>query len=982
MKWRWTQEELAESWHMGESELSFLGRRTGLNRLGLAVLLKFFQKEGRFPSSLRSIPTDILIFVADQVRVDYREMASYDWSGRTAKRQRTEVLAFLGIQRFQPTHRKSLKAWLKADVLPLSLSLTQMKELTGEWFHERRLEPLSEASLERLLRSEARQFESALVETIASTLSEETKMALESLLQTNSAEPSQEEGQEETLSFSALKADPGRTSLKSVLEELAKLKRVRDLELPGSLALGISNKQIQKLAQRAASTPVADFKKHTDSRRYALLTAFCWQRQEEIIDGLVNLLIQVIHKIGTRAENKVEKELLDDFRRVRGKAKVLFQLAEVAIDAPEGKIKDVLYPVVNLDTLKALVKEFKASGPAYRKVLHTVIRGSYGSHYRRMLQPVLDALEFKSSNTLHQPVIEALAVLRKHHSSQQKYFSVDDVPIQGVIRKGWREIIVETDRHGQERINRISYELCVLQALRERLRSKEIWVVGAHRYRNPDEDLPQGFEAKRAEYYAALKLPENPSDFLTQLQNEMKSQLTCLNAGFPKNSKVKLRPTGKNRIVLTPLDPQPEPINLDRLKAELFQRWHSTSLLDVLKEADLRIGFSEAFHSAGSREILDRDTLQRRLLLCLYGLGTNTGLKRLFPVENGISYRELLYVRQRFIRKSALREAISKIVDATFAIRQSNIWGEGSTACASDSKKFGAWDQNLMTEWHIRYGGRGVMIYWHVERKSVCIYSQLKRCSSSEVAAMIEGVLRHNSEMDVQKNYTDSHGQSEVGFAFCHLLGFDLLPRLKAIASQKLYLPEAGLEYSNLDGILTRPIQWELIRQQYDEMVKYTTALRLGTADAETILRRFTRGNQQHPTYRALAEIGKAIKTIFLCRYLHSEALRREIHEGLNVVENWNSANSFIFYGKSGEVASNRLEDQELSVLSLQLLQLCLVYVNTLMIQRVLSEPTWLQKMEATDFRALSPLIYSHINPYGRFELDMDKRLVIEELAA
>ena len=47
-----------------------------------------------------------------------------------------------------------------------------------------------------------------------------------------------------------------------------------------------------------------------------------------------------------------------------------------------------------------------------------------------------------------------------------------------------------------------------------------------------------------------------------------------------------------------------------------------------------------------------------------------------------------------------------------------------------------------MTEWHIRYGGRGVMIYWHVEKNACCIYSQLKRCSSSEVAAMIEGVLQ------------------------------------------------------------------------------------------------------------------------------------------------------------------------------------------------------------------------------------------------
>ena len=116
--------------------------------------------------------------------------------------------------------------------------------------------------------------------------------------------------------------------------------------------------------------------------------------------------------------------------------------------------------------------------------------------------------------------------------------------------------------------------------------------------------------------------------------------------------------------------------------------------------------------------------------------------------------------------------------------------------------------------------------------------------------------------------------------------------------------------------MLTRPINWELIRQQYDEMVKYATALRLGTAETEAILRRFTRSNVQHPTYRALAELGKAVKTIFLCRYLHSEALRREVHEGLNVVENWNSANSFIFYGKGGEVATNRHEDQEVAVLA------------------------------------------------------------------
>jgi TnpA family transposase len=970
MKRVWSLEELHESWSLTSSDIERMPDKQPAGRLWFVAQLAFYRENARFPEHRNAFAPAVLAHLAEQIGVSASVIDAYEWTVRTERRHREVILDQLSVRPFDDAAEEAFRAWLMSDALPKEPNADTLDEWVTSWLLRSKVDRPGDYRFDRAMRSAKREHEERVFATVLARLDAGMRVRLDGLLADEA--------------FERVRADPGRVGLKSLLGEVEKLKRLRELGLPAGILKPFHGELVKRFRRRAATESVWELGRHPDEIRLPLLVFYCVPREADLVDGLVELLMQITHKMTEKAERRVVEELLADFQAVRGKTGILYRIAEAAAEKPDGIVRDVIYPVASEETIEALVKEYRASGTRFKEQVHTVLRGSYGSHYRRMLPKLLEVLDFRSSNTVHRPLLDAIDTIKSRRDEQRQHYKLSEIAVEGVIRPKWRDVVIEDAPDGEKRVNRMNYELCVLQSLRDQVRCKEVWIAGAERFRNPDDDLPSDFAERRSTCYERLGLPLAADVFVDKVREEMMTALETLNERLPRNAHVRLDARRKKKpIIVSKLEAQPEPVNLAALKTELGRRWPMTSLLDVLKESDLRIGFTEAFATSAARETVDRDEVQRRLLLCLYGLGTNAGLKRL-GIGNGVSYKELLHTRRHYLDKESFRDATRRIVNATLAVRRTDVWGEGTSSCAADSKKFAAYDQNLMTEWHVRYGGRGVMVYWHVERKAACIYSQLKRCSSSEVAAMIEGVLHHGTEMDVERQYVDSHGQSEVAFAFCRLLGFSLLPRLKAISSQRLYLPApgTGASYPNLDPILTRPIDWDLIRTQYDEMARYATALQERTADAESILRRFTRSNLQHPTYRALAELGKAAKTIFLCDYLDSEALRREIHEGLNVIENWNSANSFIWFGKGGEIATNRMEDQEVSVLALHLLQSCLVYINTLMLQRVLEEPLWGKRMTAVDLRGLTPLVYGHVSPYGSFELKMHERIDIEMRAA
>ena len=956
-------------WHFNDEELALFETKHAKNRLYFALQFKYYEKHMTFLDGISSLSTKTIYRTAKKLEIPAKIKP---FSKKTQATYWQEIRDYFQSRVGNAGDELLIKNWLIETVFPQeTLSHEQLKERVAEFLVKQKIESFSEGSIDRIIKSAKHQHEEALFEATYAGLSSEAKALLDELLLMEENNMSR---------LSVIKRWPGGLSLETILGEAGKLKSLRLIVLPKCLN-DIPEKALQRHYRNICTKYPSAIKAMPETHRYALLAIFSLIKRRHITDNLVDLLIRLTKKIITSGENKLKKQLskVVEIKKGCNTKMLLNTLVATILEREDQVIKTAIYPVVSKESLEAVQEKNTGKPASYDSLVHDRARNSYLHHYRRMVAPVLELLEFDTGNTHYKPIIQALALMKTQLDSGTTYYPANlTVPIDSAVKKAHQPFIFEDTQQG-ERINRINYEICVLRNLRDKLRVKEIWIHDAHQYRNPEEDLPQDFEENKDYYYNLLKKSKSSKHFVRYLKQKLNKQLTTFNKGLSQNKTVQIQKKPFGHIKVARLVEQPPPVYLEAIKQEVFKRWPNTSLLDVLKETDLFVDFLTALTPSGPKEGLDKDALKKRLLLIILAYGTNTGLKSVSAGNNEVTYENLKHVKLRYLDPDTLRDAIRMIINQLFVIRAPEIWQSCTTAVASDSKHFTATDQNLMSQWHPRYHSKGVMIYWHVDTKSVCIYSQLKSCASSEVASMIEGVLRHCTEMEVQKNYVDTHGASEVGFAFSYMLDFDLLPRFKNIHMQRLYVSEKAdiNKYGQLSSIISGAINWDLIEAQYDKIVKYTVALKLGTANAEAIMKRFTRGNLQHPTYKALSELGKAIKTIFLCRYLCSEELRREIHVGLNVVERWNGINDFIFYGKKGSFHSNRPEECELSMLCLHLLQLSMVYINTLMLQQVIKESNWLSRMTLEDKRAITPLLHEHLNPYGLFLLNLNTRLAV-----
>ncbi|MEU8804793.1 Tn3 family transposase [Spirillospora sp. NPDC048819] len=821
-------DELVEHWTVLEDELELVAGKRGPTRLGFALLLKFYTRHGRFPRGRAAeFADEVVDHGARQVKVSASELGLYDWTGRTIEYHRAQIRDQLGFRVCGVVDAEKLTQWLAAEVAHAERHPDRVREELLRHCREERIEPPTPDRVTRMVRSALHIAEENWFAVIAARLEEPVHGRVLGLVDFspdddvpgNQEDEPPTEGEEDPDGESVLaliKAMPGNISLESMLREIDKLTAIRAIGLPEGLFADVAPKVLASWRARAAVESPSHLRRRARSSQPAtvtLLAALLVEREREVTDALVDLLIATVNRIGARAEQKVTKELINAFKRVTGKENILFHIAEASLAAPYEQVRDMVFPAVTggEQTLRELVHEYRTKGPVYRRTVQTTLKASYTGHYRKGLIELLEVLEFRSNNSAHRPVIEALELMKRYaKAGNTTYYPLGErAPAHRGTDGQWADLVYRDDTRGRRRVVRMVYEVATLQALREQLRCKEVWVVGADRWRNPDADLPADFESHRVEHYGELHKPPDPSVFINELRAEMTGELAALDEVVGELEWVEIAERKAGAIKFTAPEASPEPRNLRRVKAELGRRWQVVPLIDMLKEAVLRTGCLQRVTAVTGGGHLHPEVLAERLMLAIYAYGTNTGIRSVAGGDHGHAEEEIRYVRRRYLTTETARQIAVEIANATFAARDHGLWGPGSTAVASDSTHFRAWDQNLFTEWHSRYGGRGILVYWHVERGSVVVH-----------------------------------------------------------------------------------------------------------------------------------------------------------------------------YGKGGEISTNRREEVEMSALCLRILQTSLVYVNTLMLQDVLAEPEWANRLTPADRRGLTPLSWTHVRPYGEVRLDLESRLNLAQGAS
>jgi len=929
-------------------------RRRKHNQLGFAVQLCLMRYPGRTLMAAEIPPRTMLHYIAEQLDADPESFSSYARREPTRLEHVSHLLAYLGMRTAAvPDRRAALMSAIETAATTDKGSSIAKAIVTT--MRERNVVLPTPDTIERIgLAARAiarRRAEAALI----SGFSPEHLQSLDDLLKVDPAIAQTR--------FHWLRSAPDAPGAGNLVAMMERLSFIRALDIDPRLQGRIHSGRWDQMIREGDVTPAwlaADF---NASRRRATIVAQVIKLGQKLTDDAVTMFIKLIGRLFSQANNR-KKQRHAEMRKDTAKALRLFLDTISALQAANDNDEDAI-ETINRHVGWHRLLQVK---PALEAMVENgdpdplLVAVEQYANVRKYAALFLRTFTFRSARR-NDPLLAAIETLKSLYENGRRGFP-ERVPVAHLGTPARK--LISSGLKPDRRL----YEIATLAALRERLRSADVWVEGSRAFRPMDEHLmprPAFTDLKDTDQLG-LGVQRDGAAWLAQMQQLLDFNLKRL-AHRARNGKLEGVRLEAGTLLVTPLASE-VPAAAEELNLELKDMYPLIEVPDLLREVHEWTGFADQFTHVRTGD------MPQNIPAMLAGTladATNLGPKRMAGASKGISAHQIGWMRMFHARTETYRAAQASVTDAHARHPHALLWGNGTTA-SSDGQFFRASDRAAgRGDINLHYGSEpGTKFYSHLSDQYGYFSILPISPTESEAAYVLDGLFDHDTILDIEEQFTDTGGASDHVFALFALIGKRFAPRLRNLKDRKFHTFEKADTYPALADHIGVRINTALIMEYWNDLLHLAASIRARTVAPSTILKKLAASPNPSQLAKALRELGRIERSLFMIEWYSSPALRRRCQAGLNKGEAAHKLKRAVFFHERGEIRDRSFESQAFRASGLNLVVSAIVHWNTVYLSRATEHLRQSgRNIPDTLLKHISPLSWEHINLTGIYSWDV-----------
>nr|WP_230089598.1 Tn3 family transposase [Herminiimonas contaminans] len=843
LKLEFTERELIAIYSPTSAELKFVASqyRQVSQQVFLLVQLKLLQRLGYFVA-LSSVPTVIVEHICSraQLRVPRKSaMLKYDQSG-SRYRHHKSLREYVGIRVLDAAG----ETWLREQALQAAQTKQELPDIINVLIEEliqRRFELPGFTQLFRLARNARATVNDRIYKAVVGALPAEVVGRLDQLMET---------GPTRSL-WDSLKREPKQPNVREVADFLVHIDTMIGLaeDLPDTDHIPATKRE--QLVLEARALDLAEMRALKPLKRYTLAVLLIQTQLCKAMDDIAEIFIKSIRSMHNAAEERLRQYHLQQSDQVE---RLIGQFREVLTVLSEDGTGDQRVARIekSLDgDIDGWINECDEHMAYAGNNYYPFMLSGYAAK-RSLLFKCLEALTLRSSSQ-DDSVLRVIALAQRYRSSHREQLSIAETGLDILtldwMPEKWRNLIFgKRQSTPPTHFHRKYFELAVFSEVMDELKSGDLYVEHSGDYDDYRNHLVSWEEYdKEVENYGELVgLPMEPKAFISSLSEQLKTLSREVDKRFPENGSVDIDETG---LVIRRAERQKPPPELEMVDEAIRAQMNDVSILDVLTETEKWLDLHRLFGPLSGFETKVDDP-RKRFITTLFCYGCNLGPTQTAKSVKGLSRKQVAWLNLKHVTEQRLDKAIMKVINAYNRFALPRYWGSGKSASA-DGTKWNMYEQNLLSEYHIRYGGYGGIGYYHVSDKYIALFSHFIPCGVYEAVYILDGLINNQSDIQPDTLHGDTQAQSTPVFGLAHLLGINLMPRIRNIKDLLFYRADRGDHYDHIDSLFRGTIDWELIGRHMKDMLRVVISIKAGKIAPSTILRRLGTASRKNKLYYA-----------------------------------------------------------------------------------------------------------------------------------